>query len=147
MDIARKSDAPMRSAIVWLTPARLASTPNTSIVGNALRRGEPSPFATFFQAHFYNKSMMAPAIAGLSLSRFAEVFLAMVGETPAAYLRKWRLTLARQDVAKGDRINAIARRYGYRSPEGFARAFKNQFGENPMMRRPSQQIQLASDRS
>lgn len=71
-------------------------------------------------------------IAGLSLSRFAEMFLALVGEPPAAYLRHWRLTLARQDVAKGDRVDAVARRYGYRSSEGFARAFRRQFGENPI---------------
>ena len=71
-------------------------------------------------------------IAGLSLSRFAEVFLAMVGEPPAAYLRRWRLTLARKDVVKGDRVDAIARRYGYTSSEGFARAFKKHFGENPI---------------
>ena len=75
-------------------------------------------------------------IAGLSLSRFSEVFLAMVGEPPAAYLRRWRLTLARQDVAKGDRVDAIARRYGYASSEGFARAFKKHFGENPIALRP-----------
>jgi len=75
-------------------------------------------------------------IAGLSLSRFAEVFLAMVGEPPAAYLRRWRLTLARQDVVKGDRVDAIARRYSYGSSEGFARAFKNHFGENPIALRP-----------
>jgi len=77
-------------------------------------------------------------IAGLSLSRFAEVFLAMVGEPPAAYLRRWRLTLARQDVAKGDRVDAIARRYGYESSEGFARAFKKHFGDNPIALRPKQ---------
>jgi len=71
-------------------------------------------------------------IAGLSLSRFAEVFLAMVGEPPAAYLRRWRLTLAQKDVVKGDRVDAIARRYGYASSEGFARAFKKHFGENPI---------------
>lgn len=75
-------------------------------------------------------------IAGLSLSRFAEMFLAMVGEPPAAYLRRWRLTLARQDVAKGDRVDAIARRYGYLSSEGFTRAFKKHFGENPITLRP-----------
>ncbi|MBL4872439.1 MAG: helix-turn-helix transcriptional regulator [Rhodobacteraceae bacterium] len=75
-------------------------------------------------------------IAGLSLSRFAEVFLNIVGEPPAAYLRRWRLTLARQDVAKGDRVDAIARRYGYVSSEGFARAFKKHFGENPITLRP-----------
>ncbi len=75
-------------------------------------------------------------IAGFSLSRFAEVFLELVGEPPAAYLRRWRLTLARRDVEKGDRIDAIARRYGYASSEGFARAFKKHFGENPIALRP-----------
>ncbi len=71
-------------------------------------------------------------IAGLSISRFAQMFLAIVGVPPAVYLRRWRLTLARQDVVRGDRIDAIARRYGYHSPEGFARAFKKHFGETPI---------------
>ncbi len=75
-------------------------------------------------------------IAGLSLSRFAGMFLEMVGETPAAYLRRWRLTLARQDVLRGDRVDSIARRYGYHSPEGFARAFKKHYGETPVSVRP-----------
>lgn len=72
------------------------------------------------------------AIAGLSLSRFAETFLATVGETPAAYLRRWRLILARQDLAKGDRVEAVARRYGYGSAEGFGRAFRRRYGVNPL---------------
>lgn len=75
-------------------------------------------------------------IAGLSLSRFAELFLATVGEPPAVYLRNWRLTLARQDVMRGDRVEAVARRYGYLSPEGFARAFKKRFGNTPIAQRP-----------
>ncbi|MCY0148112.1 AraC family transcriptional regulator [Hoeflea sp. G2-23] len=75
------------------------------------------------------------AIAGLSLSRFAEMFVATVGETPSAYLRRWRLTLARQDLQRGDRVDAIARRYGYRSPEGFGRAFRQHFGKNPLAMR------------
>ena len=77
-------------------------------------------------------------IAGLSLSRFAETFLATVGEPPAAYLGRWRLTLARQDLEKGDRVDAIARRYGYSSPDGFARAFRKHFGTTPITLRPSQ---------
>lgn len=72
------------------------------------------------------------AIAGLSLSRFAETFLATVGESPAAYLRRWRLVLARQDLQKGDRVEAVARRYGYESAEGFGRAFKRRYGLNPL---------------
>jgi AraC-like DNA-binding protein len=78
-------------------------------------------------------------IAGLSLSRFSETFLAVVGETPAAYLRRWRLILARQDLQRGERVDAVARRYGYESAEGFARAFKRRYGVKPvaMRYRPS----------
>lgn len=75
-------------------------------------------------------------IAGLSRSRFAEMFLGAVGEPPAAYLRRWRLTLARQDVDRGHRVDAIARRYGYGSAEGFTRAFRKQFGALPITLRP-----------
>lgn len=63
-------------------------------------------------------------VAGLSQSRFSELFHARVGETPAAYLRQWRMVLARQDAERGDRIQTIARRYGYGSPEALSRAFK-----------------------
>lgn len=70
-------------------------------------------------------------IAGLSISRFAEVFVSSVGETPAAYLRKWRLTLARQDIERGDRVQTVAWRYCYRSSEALGRAFKRVFNETP----------------
>lgn len=76
-------------------------------------------------------------IAGLSLSRFAETFASAVGETPAAYLRRWRLLVARQDLQNGDRVDAVARRYGYQSTEGFARAFRQHYGENPLAMRGS----------
>lgn len=71
-------------------------------------------------------------LAGMSLSHFAETFLSEVGEPPAAYLRRWRLTLARQDIVKGHRVDTVARRYGFSSPEGFARAFKKHHGTTPM---------------
>lgn len=71
-------------------------------------------------------------VAGMSLSRFAERFLFEVGETPAAYLRRWRLTLARQDIARGHRVDIVARRYGFSSPEGFTRAFKKHHGDTPI---------------
>lgn len=70
--------------------------------------------------------------AGLSLSRFSELFGAEVGETPMGYLRRWRLMLARQDLQRGDRVDAVARRYAYGSPEGFSRAFRRTFGVAPM---------------
>ena len=76
-------------------------------------------------------------LSGMSLSRFAETFLAEVGESPAAYLRRWRLTLARQDIAKGHRVDVVARRYGFSSPEGFTRAFKKYHGKTPIALRQS----------
>lgn len=72
------------------------------------------------------------AEAGLSLSRFTELFAAQVGETPIGYLRRWRLTLARQDLIRGDRVEAVARRYAYSSPEGFSRAFRKEYGVAPI---------------
>ena len=72
------------------------------------------------------------AIAGLSPSRFAELFRKKLNATPQAYLRRWRMTLARQDIARGDRIKAISRRYGYGSSEAFAKAFHRHFGSNPL---------------
>ncbi len=79
-------------------------------------------------------------LAGMSLSRFAETFLAEVGEPPAKYLRRWRLNLARQDIIKGHRVDAVARRYGFSSPEGFTRAFKKHFDETPMSLRNGRSV-------
>ena len=71
------------------------------------------------------------AVAGMSLSRFADTFRAVVGEAPQSYLRRWRMTLARQDMDRGARVQAVARRYGYASSEALSRAFHRQFGVNP----------------
>lgn len=70
-------------------------------------------------------------IAGLSRSRFAEVFSKAVGETPLSYLRHWRLALARQDIKRGNRIQAVARRYGYASGEALNHAIRKRFGVSP----------------
>ena len=70
-------------------------------------------------------------IAGLSPSRFKEVFATTVGATPAGYLRRWRLTLARRDLEKGDRVDRVAHRFGYSAPDAFSRAFLREFGVRP----------------
>ncbi len=79
--------------------------------------------------------------AGMSLSRFCGVFRSIVGQTPQAYLRGWRMTLARQDLDKGARVGAVAHRYGYASPEALARAFQRQYGMSPSdLKRGSRRI-------
>lgn len=70
-------------------------------------------------------------VAGLSLSRFKELFAETVGETPASYLRRWRMVLARSDLERGDRVDRVAARYGYTAPDAFSRAYLSQFGERP----------------
>lgn len=70
-------------------------------------------------------------VAGMSLSRFCEVFRGLLGETPQNYLRRWRMTLAAQDLDRGERVQTVARRYGYASPEALTRAFQRQYGRTP----------------
>jgi AraC-like DNA-binding protein len=72
------------------------------------------------------------AEAGMSASRFAETFPQVMGETPLAYLRRWRMTLARRDLARGERVQAVARRYGYASGEALSRAFRRAHGITPL---------------
>jgi AraC-like DNA-binding protein len=70
-------------------------------------------------------------IAGMSLSRFCDVFKNLLGETPQGYLRRWRMTLVFQELERGERVGAVARRYGYSSPEALTRAFQRQYGTSP----------------
>lgn len=76
-------------------------------------------------------------IAGLSLSRFTELFNQRVGQTVQSYLRHWRMILACQDIERGDRIQTIATRYSYGSSEALSRAFRRHFGNNPIAHRKS----------
>lgn len=72
------------------------------------------------------------AAAGMSRSRFIARFREAVGTSPQAYLRHWRLALARQDITRGDRIDAVARRYGYGSPEALTHMFRRETGHAPI---------------
>jgi len=69
--------------------------------------------------------------AGLSRSQFMQRFKHRVGQTPAQYLRLWRLSLARKDLEKGDRVKTVARRYCYGSQEALSRAFFQRYRCSP----------------
>ena len=73
--------------------------------------------------------------AGLSVSRFSELFRDKVGMPPLAYLRNWRLILARQDIEGGARIQSVARRYAYGSTEALSRAISQAYGMSPLQLR------------
>lgn len=69
--------------------------------------------------------------AGLSRSQFMQRFKICVGHTPAQYLRDWRLSLAKQDLEKGDRVKVVAQRYCYGSQEALSRAFNQRYQCSP----------------
>lgn len=70
---------------------------------------------------------------GLSRSRLAERFQALLGIGPMRYLADWRLQSALAWIAEGDgaSIREVARRAGYLSAAAFTRAFGQKFGRPP----------------
>jgi len=72
------------------------------------------------------------ALAGMSRSTFAERFRARAGETPIAYLTRWRMMLAADRLQHGDdTIARIAGSLGYESEHAFNTAFKRVMGMPP----------------
>ena len=69
--------------------------------------------------------------AGLSRSTFAERFRTKVGETPMAYLARWRMMLATKRLAEGTSVGEIGRTLGYQSNAAFNTAFTRVMGCSP----------------
>ena len=70
-------------------------------------------------------------LAGMSRTRFAAHFRAVVGKTPIDYLTLWRMTIARQLLAKGNPVKSVANAVGYDSPAAFSRVFARVTGQPP----------------
>lgn len=71
-------------------------------------------------------------IAGMSRSSFSERFTALVGRSPLRYQNEWRLTLARDLLARRSaRVGEIGIAIGYESEAAFSRAYKAFFGCSP----------------
>ncbi|MFO0775721.1 MAG: AraC family transcriptional regulator [Nitrospiraceae bacterium] len=69
---------------------------------------------------------------GVSRSVLTERFHRYLGETPMAYLTRWRLQLAARSLQSTNQSAAeIAGTVGYESEAAFNRAFKRQFGIPP----------------
>lgn len=70
--------------------------------------------------------------AGMSRSRFAVCFHAIVGQTPLEYLTHWRMYQAAARLAEGGiALPAVAASVGYRSEVSFSKAFKRWAGRSP----------------
>lgn len=82
-----------------------------------------------------NRNWSVAALAdevAMSRSKFAEKFKALVGETPLAYLTRWRMHLAATLLLDPNlTVGEVARRVGYESETSFSKAFKRRFGISP----------------
>ena len=71
-----------------------------------------------------------------SLFHFQRMFFATTGVTPAEYVRRRRLTLAARELTSTNaKVIDIGLKYGYDSPDSFARAFRNVHGITPQAAR------------
>ncbi|MFO0613034.1 MAG: AraC family transcriptional regulator [Polyangiaceae bacterium] len=69
---------------------------------------------------------------GMSRSGFFARFTDLVGEAPAQYLARWRMSVAADQLVNGDSTLAeLAEVSGYASEDAFARVFKRHFGLTP----------------
>lgn len=70
-------------------------------------------------------------LAGMSRTRFSEHFRTVLGRTPIDYLTLWRMTIARQRLAKGKSVKSVAAEVGYDSAAAFSRVFSRVIGQPP----------------
>ena len=78
------------------------------------------------------------AQAALSPFYYQRIFGALCGMTVGEYIRARRMTLAAQELACSDRrVIDIALKYGYDSPDSFAKAFQRFHGITPTQARES----------
>ena len=70
--------------------------------------------------------------ASLSPFYYQRIFGALCGMTVGEYIRARRMTLAAQELTASDsRVIDLAVRYGYDSPDSFAKAFQKFHGVTP----------------
>jgi AraC-like DNA-binding protein len=113
----------------WLAGAR------DPVVGEALALLHRNP------ARHWTIASLAHQV-GVSRTRFAEQFRHFLGETPKAYLARWRLKLAAEMLmSSNSNVGEIAAEVGYASEAAFNRVFKREFGFPPAQFRRSRSSQ------
>lgn len=91
------------------------------VIGQALALLHKEP------AHPWTISDLARRV-GLSRTRLAERFRNFLGESPMAYLAKWRLKVGAEILeSTDDSVAEVASAVGYASESAFNRAFKREF--------------------
>jgi AraC-like DNA-binding protein len=72
------------------------------------------------------------SIAGMSRSAFSARFGAVLGCAPIEYLARWRIAIAKDALARGNKtLDRIAEEIGYESASAFSTAFRKRLGYPP----------------
>ena len=90
---------------------------------------------TFMEEHLTDDIALADIAGSVNLSafHFHRAFSLLTEMSPAEYLRKRRLSQAGAELAEGkSNVIDVALKYGYESPESFAKAFTRFHGSSPM---------------
>ncbi len=70
--------------------------------------------------------------ASMSRAAFAARFTSQVGMAPLAYLTRWRMHRAAEQLVKGaSNVGVISASVGYATESAFTKVFKRHFGETP----------------
>jgi AraC-like DNA-binding protein len=103
------------------------------IIGQAIATFHKQPGANWSVQRLADDVAMSP-------SRFAARFSASLGDSPMAYITKWRMNLACQALGNSkQRLEQIASNVGYENQAAFSRAFKKHVGVSPATWRMHQQ--------
>ena len=89
----------------------------------------------YMENHLTDEIALGDIAESVSISafHFQRAFSMMAGISPAEYLRNRRLSQAGAELANGEaRVIDVALKYGYDSPESFAKAFSRFHGFSPM---------------
>ncbi|MDO9410825.1 AraC family transcriptional regulator [Patulibacter sp.] len=113
------ADSPAPRDGCWLRVLR------DPVIGAAVARIHDDP------SHPWTTGMLAAEVS-VSRATLARRFPELVGETPAAYLTRWRMDLAARRLRDtDDPIDTVAEGVGYASVPAFSRAFSRARGQAP----------------
>lgn len=70
-------------------------------------------------------------LALMSRSKFAEVFKAVIGQTPNDYLISWRVGVAQSLLKQGKNVSIVANSVGYETASALARVFRKHTNMSP----------------
>lgn len=88
----------------------------------------------YIEEHLTEEALPPEVIAecaGVSDYHFRKIFFYLTGMTLNEYIKNRKLSEANQDLLRGEKVTDVAFKYGYRSIDGFTRAFKKWSGFLP----------------